>query len=95
MAGKSIQIDDNYCEKMKKYYTEQGMKIEGYLSEYITILENISGTAIKKGDVNTSLKKYIAYAKQLKGQINNVSKTAENQVSNFLKKIDEADQYLF
>lgn len=95
MAGKSLQIDDDYCGEMKKYFTEQGTKIEGYLSEYILILENISKTAIKKGDVNTSLKKYISYAKKLKGQINNTSRTADNQVTSFLKKVDEADQYLF
>ena len=95
MAGTSLQIDDEYCENMKKYYTDQGEKLEGYLSEYITILENISKTGIKKGNINSSLKSYISYAKKLKGQINNASKTAESQVTNFLKSIDEADQYLF
>lgn len=95
MAGKNLQVDDNYCGEMKRYFTEQGLKIEGYLYEYITILENISKTAITKGDVNTSLKKYITYAKKLKGQINNTSRTADNQVTSFLKKVDEADQYLF
>lgn len=95
MAGISLQIDDDYCNEMKKYFTEQGTKIEGYLLEYVQILDSISKTAIKKGDVNTSLKEYISYAKKLKGQINNTSKTADNQVANFLKKVDEADQYLF
>jgi uncharacterized protein YqgV (UPF0045/DUF77 family) len=95
MAGKSLQIDDDYCEKMKQYYVAQGTKIESYLSEYISILESISKTAIKKGDVHVSLKNYISYAKKLKGQVTNVSKTAQTQVTNFLKQVDDADQYLF
>ena len=45
--------------------------------------------------LSTRLKKYISYAKKLKGQISNTSKTADNQVTSFLKKVDEADQYLF
>ncbi|MCR5144632.1 MAG: hypothetical protein K6B67_04920 [Lachnospiraceae bacterium] len=95
MASTDIQIDDDYCESMKKYYIEQGMKIEEYLSEYITILENISKNAVKKGDVNIAIDAYITYAKKLKGQINNMSNAASNQISNFLKKVDEVDQYLF
>lgn len=95
MAGNSLQIDNEYCEKMKTYYVNQGIKLESYLSEYITILENISRSAIKKGDVHMALNNYIAYAKRLKGQINSISITAQNQVSNFLNQIDEADQYLF
>lgn len=95
MAGNSLQIDDEYCEGMKKYYTEQGIKLEGYLSEYIGILESVSKNAIKKGDVHNSLNSYISYAKKLKGQINSASKTAEKQVGSFLKSVDSADQYLF
>ena len=45
MAGTSLQIDDEYCENMKKYYTDQGEKLEGYLSEYITCLLYTSDAA--------------------------------------------------
>lgn len=66
MAGTSLQIDDEYCENMKKYYTDQGEKLEGYLSEYITILENISKTGIKKRKCKFIIEKLYFICEEIK-----------------------------
>lgn len=95
LASNSLQIDDEYCNNMKQYFTDQGTKLEGYLTEYITILERIRDTGIKGGNVNEALNSYITYANKLKGKISDISTVANTHISTFLSKIDEADQFLF
>lgn len=95
MASSSLQIDDDYCKKMGKYFVDESAELEKFISEYIEILERIKRDAIIKGDVANALKVYISYAKKLKGQIKSVSETAEEQIGRFISAIDDADQYLF
>lgn len=95
MAGTQLQIDDEYCEKMAQYFVDKGNVIEGFVQEYIDILNRIEDTAIMKGDIADSLKDYIAYAKKLKGSISNISSNAQKQTKQFISAIDAADQYLF
>jgi len=95
MAGSSLQIDDDYCKAMGDYFVKEGKEIESFINEYITILERINSNAIMKGDVAGALKSYIQYAKKLKGQVNSISTTAQQQITRFLSGVDAADQYLF
>ena len=96
MAGKQLQIDDDYCKAMSKYYMREGMVIEIYILKYIKILQRIREKAIMKGEVADALDTYISHAEKLKGSIYNISKqNARAQVTQFLSAIDEADQYLF
>ncbi len=39
MAGNSLQIDDDYCKTMGDYFVQEGNEIEGFISEYVVILE--------------------------------------------------------
>lgn len=95
MAGTQLQIDDEYCEKMAQYFVDKGRVIEGFIQEYIDILNRIEETAIMKGDIADSLKDFIAYAKKLKGSINDISGNAQSQTKQFVSAIDSADKYLF
>ncbi len=95
MAGNSLQIDDEYCKAMGQYFIDEGRELEGFLSEYISILECIHKTSIEKGELAKALGNYITYAKKIKGQINKVSNVAQQQCTKFVSEIDKADQYLF
>lgn len=95
MAGSALQIDDEYCKNMGKYFIDESAELEKFISEYIAILERIKSNAVMKGNVADALKVYISYGKKLKGQIESVSETAKEQIERFLSAIDEADQYLF
>lgn len=95
MASKEIIIDDDYCRSMGQYFIKQGENMEKLISDYISILQTIKEKAITSGDVSKALETYITYAKKLKGQFSNISTISNTHVENFLKRIDEADQYLF
>ena len=95
MAGKELQVDDDYCKAMGNYYEKEGQEIESFLTEYVSILERIKKNAIKKGEVSNTLSTYITYAKKLRGQVTAISKDAKNQTGKYIDAIDEADKYLF
>jgi len=95
MAGTQCIIDDAYCLAMGLYFKQQGERLDQMAEDYIAALRTIRDTAILKGDVHEVLNGYIAYAERMKGQIGSISDAAQAQVSQFLARIDEADQYLF
>ena len=95
MAGNSLQIDDDYCKTMGDYFVQEGNEIEGFISEYVVILERIKSNAIIKGDVANALGSYIEYTKKLKGKISGISTASKQQTGKFLASVDNADLYLF
>ncbi|TGY39943.1 hypothetical protein E5347_16215 [Clostridium sartagoforme] len=95
MAESSLKIDDDYCKEVAEYFSKQGGYLDEYVKQYITILQGIKKDAIKGGDVAKALDAYIQYAKKLENQIGNISANAQQQAKNFIKAVDDADQYLF
>lgn len=95
MAESSLKIDDDYCKAVGTFYKTQGEYLNTYIKKYITVLESIKKDAIKQGDVAIALDSYIQYAKKMDNQIKTISTDVQQQVTNFLKDIDNADQYLF
>lgn len=95
MAERSLKIDDDYCLAVAKYYSKQGTYLDECVKQYITILQGIRKDAIKGGDVARALDVYISYAKKLENQIGKISANAQQQANNFIKAVDNADQYLF
>ncbi len=95
MADKQLIIDDDYCNQMSEYFIKQEEHLDSVISQYITILQEIKNTAITSGDVSDALSEYIGYAQKLNNQIGNVSTITKTHISNFLKKVDEVDKYLF
>lgn len=95
MAGRSLQIDDDYCARIGNYFVTQGNEIDILIDEYITILQSIRKDAIKSGEVADALDVYISYASKMKNQIGTISRNAKQQVNNFINAVDAADQYLF
>lgn len=95
MAGKQLQVDDDYCNAMAQYYINEGTVIENYIQEYIDILTRIQKKAIMKGDIADSLQNYIMYANKLKGSVLAIATNAQKQALMYLAAIDDADQFLF
>lgn len=95
MAESSLKIDDDYCTEVAQYYSKQGGYLDEYIKQYITILQGIKKDAIIGGDVSKALDQYIKYAKKLENQIGNISTNVQQQANNFIKAVDDADEYLF
>lgn len=95
MAGSSLKIDDKYCEEMGECFYKAGQELDAYINDYITILQNIRKKAIKTGKVAAALERYIYYAKKMLNQFDNSAKYTKTSIAQFLKKIDEADKYLY
>ena len=95
MAGTELIVDDEFCKAMGEYYVKQGERLDQVLSKYLTILNDIQKKGIKKGEVAEALSMYITLSKKLCKQFENVSSVTKTHVTNFLSKIDSADQYLF
>ena len=69
--------------------------IGGNGSKYRTHTMTFSFNSAYNENVAKALDSFIEYAKQMKGKIGVISNSAQVQVTNFLSKVDEADQYLF
>lgn len=95
MASNSTIIDDEYCTSMGAYFKKQGDNADAMISDYLRILRTVKLLAIRKGETAEALDAYISYADRLKDQIGNISSSAQTQITNFLAKVDQADQYLF
>lgn len=95
MAGNLLQIDDEYCNAMGKYFVKEGQELDNYINDYITILKNIKCNAIKAGRVANALDKYIGCAQKLKNQFEGRAINTQKQITKFLSAIDESDEYLY
>lgn len=95
MAETSLKIDDDYCSAVADYFNKQGVNLNTYIKQYISILKDIKNDAIVSGDVAKALDAYITYVKKLENQIDSISANAQKQTNNFLKAVDDADLYLF
>lgn len=95
MAESELIISDSYCSSAGNTASTAGKNMDVLIGKYLTILNNIRTKAITSGDVANALDTYIKYAEKLRGQFSGVSESAKEQALNFIKKVDEADQYLF
>lgn len=95
MASKQLIIDDDYCKAMGKYFVNQGEQIDKFVTEYISILQEVNSKAIVSGEVSKALSTYIKYVKKMNKQIGNISSIVNTQINNFLIEIDTEDKYLF
>lgn len=95
MAEKDLIVDDEYCTSMGNYFYAQGQTLNTMVKDYINALEKVRRNAIKAGEAAEALDAYIAYAKKLDGQIEEISAIAKKQAADFLTQVDSADEYLF
>ena len=95
MATNQCVIDDTYCLSMGNYCKVQGERIEKMLEDYLAVLNTVRAGAIMKGQVHEVLDAYIEYAQKMKGNVGLLSQNAQAQITKFLNKVDETDQYLF
>lgn len=95
MANNQCIIDDEYCAAMGSYFKEQGAQLDKMISEYIAIMKLAQAFGTRSGEVHDAMGEYIECAEKLKGKFGPISKNAQSQINQFLKRVDEADQYLF
>lgn len=95
MASNQCIIDDAYCVEMGNYFKRQGEHLDQMIIDYVATLKTVRDTAIIKGDVHEVLDTYITYAEKMKDKLGVISDNAQAQVTKFLTRVDEADQYLF
>lgn len=95
MADVQLIIDDEYCNKMAEYFVKQGEHLDSAISKYISTLRNINHRAVTSGEVAEALGAYIEYATKLNEQMGGISENLKTHIAGFLKRIDDADEYLF
>lgn len=95
MASDQCIIDDSYCVAMGNYFKRQGERIDQMLLDYVAVLKTVRDVGITNGDVHIVLDAYINYAEKMKDKVGTISNNAQANVTKFLGKVDEADQYLF
>ena len=95
MAIKDIVVDDESYDKIGNYLKIQGEDLDEIIAKYIETLEDIKKNAIKSGDVSNALSTYIMYAEKIKKQIGDIMTLLQKDMKEFIKYIDEADQYIF
>ena len=95
MASNQCIIDDSYCVAMGNYFKRQGERLDQMITDYVAALKTVRDTGITGGDVHVVLDAYIDYAEKMKGKLDVISNNAQANVTKFLTKVDESDQYLF
>ena len=95
MTKNELIIDDDYCNELGNLIKARGAHVEYTLTEYIKIMEDIKNSGIISGDVADALQLYIEYTSRLKNNVGKIADSISEETTEFLTKIDEADQYLF
>lgn len=95
MAGKELVIDESNCKELQKYFHDQGIEMENIITQYISILQTISGSGIVSGEVSNALKMYVVYASKLKGEIGNLSGAVTQKIDFFVERMKDADKLTF
>lgn len=95
MAGTELIIDDDYVATMGTYLNDKGTELQGFVDQYIQILEKIRTDAIIAGDTAKALDEFINFSKNLNVKIQELGASGKKQAEGFAIEVDEADSYLF
>lgn len=69
--------------------------IDQAVSDYITILNGITKTAALKGNTTERYLGYADLAKALQGEFSHMSRLLSFSMSEFIRAVNDADQYLY
>ena len=97
MSGETelIIADAEYSGAAEKYYTF-ATQMDGYVKEYVTILDQIVSQKCLQGTVAEKLSQFSALVSQmLSGQLAAIMKTQKRQMNDYISSVDDADEYLY
>lgn len=95
MAAENLIVDDEYLQSMSDHIGGQGEKINSAINEYINILKEVREISVLSGDLSEAWDMYISHAEMLSGEIGEITQLTQNQLGNFITRINEADTYVF
>lgn len=88
-------IDDENMNDIIDYLKDFSVKLELYLDDYISILNDIKTKAIISGDISEKLNTFITYVEMLDDSVSGVGSEIEDFANAFLKEVDDKDQYIY
>ena len=90
-----IIISDDFVDGAGQFISTETQKIEETLTSYLRIMQSVSETGIMEGDTAEALKIFIAAAARLQGVFSNLGSCTKRACTNFIEKVDDADEYLY
>lgn len=89
-------ISDEYVDSLATTLKEESENIEATLNHYINLLQGIKDSGFMQGNTSEALEAFIEQASLLKGALSQtVAPTIDVECQNYIRKIDEADEYLY
>lgn len=96
MASTDLVIVDEYLQEMKNYFKEKGELLDNMIVSYAALMSEVTVEAIVSGATKESLELFKSYADKLIDKIPDmVTEVTNGRIDNFVRSIDEKDQYLF
>jgi len=90
-----IIADDDYLNSCAEYYTAAS-QIEGFLIDYLNVIDEVVDNKILEGQAATNLKNFGEMARQmLQEQLTYIMSNQKRQMSDYITAIDSADSYLY
>ena len=92
---KDLIVFDNEFYKAKENLKEYGNELSNLISRYTTSVDAIMVMAIKDQLITQALHNLVEQVKPFQKTILEVTQEIGDNSSNFIKKIDEADKFLY
>ena len=92
---KDLIAFDNEFYKTKEDLNEYGNELSSLIDRYISSVDSISRIAIKDQLITQALRNLIEQVKPAKKIVLEVAEAVGNDSINFIKKVDEADKFLY
>lgn len=90
----NMEIDDSHIDNMGLLFEKQGMDIDKSVNAYLSLIKDVSEAAVVSGDMSEALAKYSVYAGRMSGVIKELSELVRAKLNDYIREIDEADQYV-
>lgn len=90
-----IIADDDYLNSCAEYCAV-ATQIEGYLIDYLNVIDEVVDNKILEGKAAANLKSFGQMARQmLQEQLTYIMTNQKRQMSDYITAIDAADSYLY
>lgn len=90
-----LKVDTDYYYSVAGYCYRTGNQIEDMLTDYIQKMQIVSEKGLVSGETADAFAEFISYAQKLQGIIKDISSDAHSFCNDYLRQIDEADDFLF
>lgn len=90
-----IKIDDDYIKTATTYLKQRYSDLQTGVDDYISIMNNILGTAIIEGETAEALQTYMTYVENLSDALLPLGEECDEIANYFLIAVDQADDVLY